>query len=162
MTLEPKMPYLGGFERQIDEKNRLALPSRVREGLGSDGLYLQDRGDQEVLYVLPGEMVDGYTKSVPSPVSNNFELGDLCNQITAQGSITELKFDKQGRTILDFAGRELPEDRTVYVHGLAQYLVIYVGNREQFQEFVQSNSNGKSKKNTGSSKKTKFKRVRNS
>lgn len=108
------MLFVGAFERQLDDKGRLALPATFRNRLG-EHCYLA-KGQDKCVTVVPSATFEEEAEVMAAHV----RLGDVSrNQLRALASSAILvTLDKQGRVnvdeqLRDYAGLQLGEPVTV-------------------------------------------------
>ena len=108
------MLFVGAFERQLDDKGRLALPATFRNRLG-EHCYLA-KGQDKCVTVVPSATFEEEAEVMAARV----RLGDASrNQLRALASSAILvTLDKQGRVnvdeqLRDYAGLQLGEPVTV-------------------------------------------------
>ena len=91
------MLFVGAFERQLDDKGRLALPATFRNRLG-EHCYLA-KGQDKCVTVVPASTFEAEAAAMAARV----QAGEVSrNQLRALASSAILvSFDKQGRVIID-------------------------------------------------------------
>ena len=91
------MLFVGAFERQLDDKGRLALPAAFRDRLG-EHCYLA-KGKDKCVTVVPSETFEAEAADLAARVRN----GEVPrNQLRALASSAILvSLDKQGRVNID-------------------------------------------------------------
>ena len=96
------MLFVGAFERQLDDKGRLALPATFRNRLG-EHCYLA-KGQDKCVTVVPSATFEEEAEVMAARV----RLGDVSrNQLRALASSAILvTLDKQGRVNVDEQLRE--------------------------------------------------------
>ena len=106
--------FVGTFERQLDDKGRLAVPATFRDRLG-EHCYLA-KGQDKCVTVVPSATFEEEAAVMAARV----RLGDVSrNQLRALASSAILvTLDKQGRVnvdeqLRDYAGLQLGEPVTV-------------------------------------------------
>jgi len=89
--------FVGAFERQLDDKGRLALPATFRNRLG-EHCYLA-KGQDKCVTVVPASTFEAEAAAMAARV----QAGEVSrNQLRALASSAILvSFDKQGRVIID-------------------------------------------------------------
>lgn len=99
------MLFVGAFERQLDDKGRLALPAAFRDRLG-DRCYLA-KGLDKCVTVVPSETFEEEAAAMAARVLT----GEVTrNQLRALASSAILvSLDKQGRVNVDEQLREYAE-----------------------------------------------------
>lgn len=120
--------FVGAVERQLDDKGRLALPSRFRVALG-ERCYLA-KGMGMCVTVVPAPVFEAEAESMRARVAT----GEVpMNHLRAlAGSAQLVVLDKQGRVTVDeqlraYAG--LSTDATVTVAGAFDRLEIWTPDR---------------------------------
>lgn len=96
------MLFVGAFDRQLDDKGRLALPATFRDRLG-EHCYLA-KGQDKCVTVVPSETFEAEAADLAARVRN----GEVPrNQLRALASSAILvSLDKQGRVNIDEQLRE--------------------------------------------------------
>lgn len=96
------MLFVGAFERQLDDKGRLALPAAFRDRLG-EHCYLA-KGQDKCVTVVPSATFEAEAEAMAARVRN----GEVSrNQLRALASSAILvSLDKQGRVNVDEQLRE--------------------------------------------------------
>ena len=96
------MLFVGAFDRQLDDKGRLALPATFRDRLG-EHCYLA-KGQDKCVTVVPSETFEAEAADLAARVRN----GEVSrNQLRALASSAILvSLDKQGRVNIDEQLRE--------------------------------------------------------
>lgn len=122
------MLFVGAFERQLDDKGRVALPSRFRVGLG-ESCYLA-KGKNKCVTVVPAAVFEAEADAMRARVA----AGELpLNQLRAlAGSAQLVAIDKQGRVNIDEALRDfagLVPESPVKVAGAFDRLEIWTPDR---------------------------------
>lgn len=99
------MLFVGVFERQLDDKGRLALPATFRDRLG-EHCYLA-KGQDKCVTVVPSGTFEAEAEAMAARV----RLGEVSrNQLRALASSAILvSLDKQGRVNLDEQLREFAD-----------------------------------------------------
>lgn len=88
--------FMGEYHHNIDDKSRLVLPSKFRNGLGER--FIIARGFEKCLYVYPRcewERLEAQIKTLPFTKKDARTI----NRFFFSGA-TECEFDSQGRTCL--------------------------------------------------------------
>ena len=122
------MLFVGAFERQLDDKGRLALPAGYRDRLG-EHCYLAKGLDKSVL-VIPAETFETEAAHLTSRVQAGEMSRNELRALAASASLVTL--DKQGRVKIDDHLRvyaELPAVGTVVVAGNFDRLEIWSPER---------------------------------
>ena len=120
--------FMGQYSHSIDEKGRLIIPAKLREGLGMH--FVVTKGFDRCLYLYPEsewERIAEQFRSIPSKK----EARQL--ERTFIGSARELEVDKKGRALVpqdlrEFAGIE----KDVVLVGILNKVEIW--SRDRFEE----------------------------
>ncbi|MBI4935857.1 MAG: cell division/cell wall cluster transcriptional repressor MraZ [Actinobacteria bacterium] len=96
------MLFVGAFERQLDDKARLALPAAFRDRLG-EHCYLAKGLDKSVS-VVPAETFEEEAAVMAARVRNGEISRDVLRALAASASVVAL--DKQGRVKIDDSLRQ--------------------------------------------------------
>ncbi len=102
------MAFLGEFNHQLDDKNRIRIPTPFKEALGSTFYF--SKGLDGIINILPVEVVNKQMEKLESCISEFDEAGqEALFEYTS--SIYEVKEDKHGRiripdVLVDFAKLE--------------------------------------------------------
>ncbi|NNJ10472.1 division/cell wall cluster transcriptional repressor MraZ [Chloroflexales bacterium ZM16-3] len=104
--------FLGEFEHSIDEKGRVAVPSRFREDLG-EGMVLT-RGFDQCLQAFPRQVWQQLAQKVSSLSLGSPEARNLRRILFSNAA--EVEVDRQGRILV-------PQNLREYA-GLAEQVVI--------------------------------------
>jgi MraZ protein len=120
--------FVGAYDRQLDDKGRVALPSRFRAEL-SDRCYLA-KGTGQCVTVVPAPVFEAEADAMRTRVV----AGEVpLNHLRAlAGSAQMVTIDKQGRITLDEPLRRFAELRTeapVTVAGAFDRLEIWIPDR---------------------------------
>ena len=93
---------MGEFRHAIDEKGRLTLPARIRDGLGA--VFVATKGLDNCLFLFPQAEWEGFeARARALPVTN----GDARAYVRLLFSgASECRVDAQGRVLLPAALRE--------------------------------------------------------
>ncbi len=122
------MLFVGAFERQLDDKGRLALPAAFRDRLG-DFCYLAKGHDKSVT-VVPGPTFEEEAELMAARVRNGEVSRDVLRALAGSAELVQL--DKQGRVKVGDALRqyaELPLAGGVVVAGSFDRLEIWTPDR---------------------------------
>ena len=125
--------FMGEYHHNIDDKNRLIIPSKFREELGND--FIITRGIEKCLFVYPRE---DWQKIVEKLESLPFTKKDARNftRFFLSGAV-DAEIDKQGRSSMSQA-------RVNYANIEKECVIIGVGNRleiwskQQWDDFFNS------------------------
>jgi MraZ protein len=134
------MLFSGTYEHTIDAKNRVAIPSPVREEL--------ERGENgKVLYVAPGllpKTVAIWPHQYFQAMSDQLAHGPIpdIDQLNFEGVFFSLSHrvesDSQGRILVpDVLMREIGNSRQVVISGMRDHLAIW--DRDDFNKFQEEN-----------------------
>ena len=118
------MLFVGAFERQLDDKGRLALPAAFRVRLG-DHCYLAKGPDKSVT-VVPSHTFEEEAARMAARVQSGEVSRNELRALAASAVLVTL--DKQGRINLDDALRtygELPTPGPVMVAGSFDRLEVW-------------------------------------
>ncbi len=123
--------FYGTHEHTIDEKNRLTLPAKFRDGLGGDVVLV--RGIDRNLDVYPRATWDASVSRITELDSLTREAREMKRFMFAGAAVTEL--DKQGRVLVppDLA-RHAGLGRDVVVAGVHDHVEIW--DRSQWATHV--------------------------
>src|SRR3989338_5894781 len=102
------MTQFGGiYEHKIGDKYRISIPSGIRARTSKVSLFLYDRGESHLLYLLPDDFEGGleqYTQHLqeqaPNPLNGDFDLETMLRAVDVRINIQELKLDRLGRTMI--------------------------------------------------------------
>ena len=128
--------FVGAFERNLDDKGRVALPGKFREHLG-EHCYLA-KGHDKCMHVVPASVFE----SEAARLTARAEAGEISrNEVRALAySATLVVLDKQGRINVDEQLRtyaELAPGTAITVAGAFDRLEIWSTDR-----FSQVNTSG--------------------
>jgi MraZ protein len=93
--------FTGEYERSVDDKGRLVLPSRLRDGLSSTAKLL--KGQEHCLYILPNDEWQRQADRV-----DNVPITDKKTRLFQRmffGSTESIKLDSNGRLAIGAALR---------------------------------------------------------
>lgn len=98
---------MGTFERNLDPKKRLTIPSVWREALGPDLVYVVPDNRRRCLQLFPQEVMEAKLAEYRAMALSDPEINDALDAICAVSEM--LEFDVQGRIrisddLLAFAG----------------------------------------------------------
>lgn len=94
--------FMSRYEHSIDAKNRLIVPAKYREELGSS--FVITAGLDGCLYILPMSSFVELTNELKSLPLTDKDSRALLRHLVANASNCE--FDKQGRVLLSSAQKE--------------------------------------------------------
>jgi len=109
--------FAGEFDRPVDDKGRLVLPSRLREGLGGQQTLITDLGDR--LAIWPEASFEVYVDGLKDALRDQFEGAELNEAIDLLwASAQPIRPDSQGRIVIpeSLLGDEF-RGQTVWVCG---------------------------------------------
>lgn len=114
--------FTGSFSRAIDGKNRLLIPSEIRDALDAadrDGLFLIPSG--KCVFAWPRSYLDRYTeaKSADPFADPGFNRAFYSQMIFKS-------FDRTGRIVLPGKIAERFSDREVLIAGAGRYIELWV------------------------------------
>ncbi len=129
--------FLGEYEYNIDDKNRLAIPARFREELG-EGVVIT-RGFDGCLFGFPRPFWEILAQQVATLSFGAGETRQLQRMLFSGAA--ELEFDKQGRVVLPPNLRESAQlAEAVVLAGVNKYFEIWNPQRwEQQLENLDAN-----------------------
>ncbi|MEG1613640.1 MAG: hypothetical protein RR357_05685 [Clostridia bacterium] len=92
------MAYVGKYNHQLDQKNRLRIPYRLKAVLGND--FVITRGTRGCLFIYSVEEFElRYTSKIDNISISDDEENDALSEIL--GYVTFPEEDNQGRFVLD-------------------------------------------------------------
>lgn len=94
--------FMGRYEHSIDAKNRLIVPAKYRDELGSS--FVVTAGLDGCLYILSMESFAELAQELKSLPLTDRDSRALLRHLVANASTCE--FDKQGRVLLSAAQKE--------------------------------------------------------
>lgn len=114
---------LGNVRHQLDDKGRMRIPAKYREGIGANAYILPGRAG--CLYIIPEEKLESVVASLGvDNLYSNTAANDLATDILGNGDYVEE--DAQGRVRLS---KELSKtagiDKEVVFVGKVTYLEIW-------------------------------------
>lgn len=114
--------FLGRFEHNLDDKYRITIPARFREGL-VEGVYLTQGFDGNIM-AMPPHVFDLLSKRLNALNMADDTSRALRRLIFSNASMTEL--DKAGRILLPVYLRELANiEQNVIIVGMGGYIEIW-------------------------------------
>lgn len=121
--------YTGMFEHQLDDKNRLRIPSKFKKELaGEDGksAYSLFRGKNNCICVMPDEELDEMLSSLSSEGLS--ESSKITRALFA--SISQAEEDAQGRIVLPASLRRMAGiQKDIVTLGVGNRLEIWAAER---------------------------------
>lgn len=88
--------FIGKYEHSIDAKNRIIVPAKYRDELGSS--FVVTAGLDGCLYILPMESFEQLATDLKTLPLTDKDSRSLLRHLVANASVCE--FDKQGRILL--------------------------------------------------------------
>ena len=136
--------FSGIHEYQMDHKSRVSIPSAAKEAATTVGLFLYDRGENHLSYLLPGDFVqeglERYTEQLQERASNpfngDFSLDDVLKAADAQLNLCKLKCDPNGRVIMNELQRKGKGRQKVTMVGVGNYFMLFWGSTVEFKEYI--------------------------
>ncbi|MFO7166470.1 MAG: division/cell wall cluster transcriptional repressor MraZ [Chloroflexota bacterium] len=130
--------FLGEYEHTVDEKGRLAIPSRFRDELG-EGVIIT-RGFDKCLYGFPRPFWETLAQQVTSVGLAQADARNV-QRLLFSGA-ADLVFDRQGRVLIPQNLREYAGiGEQVVIAGLNRYFEIWSPERWKEQlEAMESNA----------------------
>lgn len=134
------MNFKGLYERKIDEKGRIILPSKFE--IDQDkGLYLLKKEDNLFRYILQGDQFDEQIKFI-HPLNPKFSLEDTLKIINNKGIIKPLKFRPVNSSLRINLGIENyklvnQKERNITLYGADSFILIYLGNLKSYNQELQ-------------------------
>ncbi len=116
--LEAKQVFMGEFHHNIDEKGRIIIPARFREGLGD--AFVVTKGLDQCLFVYPRHEWDVLTEKLRQLPFTRSETRAFTRFFFSGAA--ETGCDSQGRTVI-------PPNLREYAELLKEAVIIGVGNR---------------------------------
>jgi len=115
--------FLGQYYHNIDEKGRLTIPARYRELIQSDGAYIM-QGFESNLIILPSPYFDILSHHVNRTSITDPTARVLRRLFYATASLVEL--DKLGRILIpQFLRQHASLDSEAVIAGLGHYFEIW-------------------------------------
>ena len=127
------MKFAGQFERSLDDKGRVVLPSRLRDGLPNDHVLITDMGDR--LSIWPEDAFDAFVEKLTADLQGRAEAGDIEDADINDAldylwaSAQPVKPDSQGRIVI-------PEE--LLTDELRGADVVMAGNKDHIDVFPAS------------------------
>lgn len=94
--------FLGQYERTLDDKSRLAIPSEIRAGLGNGAVLT--RSFDNCLCIYPAAKWESLARAVDDLPQVRTEVRDLARSLF--GGAVPCDFDRQGRVVIPAFLRE--------------------------------------------------------
>ena len=122
--------FMGEYQHTLDEKGRVIVPAKFREGLGES--FVMTRGLDKCLFVYPQsewEILEQKLKSLPMTRADARSFV----RFFLSGA-TECALDKQGRIVIPTLLRDYATlDRDIVVLGVSNRVEIW--SQERWQEY---------------------------
>jgi MraZ protein len=117
---------IGEYEGKLTDKNRLAIPKKIREEL--KGNMVLSRGYEGCLILLDAKLWQVLEKTINKKPILSLSVRDMKRFI--MGSAYEIEVDDQGRFVLPNNLKEFGSiDKTVYFVGLMDWVEIWAENK---------------------------------
>lgn len=128
--------FIGEYERSLDNKIRTSLPAKFKPGFG-DKVYIHHPEENSLLFLYPENLVGDYFNNLPIPLDPDFNLEDLLKELE---KLKVVSIDKKvGRIILGIEFKDYLEDEElVYFIGAGKYVLLYLGSKHDYNNFVAS------------------------
>lgn len=124
--------FIGSYQHSIDEKGRIIIPSRFREGLGSRSVIT--RGLDQCLFLFPIEEWEKQSRELANLPLSKADARAYSRLFFAGASECEL--DKQGRIMIPPYLREYGKlDKDVVIIGVSSRIEIWAAS--VWQEYSQ-------------------------
>ncbi|HEY3365806.1 MAG TPA: division/cell wall cluster transcriptional repressor MraZ [Symbiobacteriaceae bacterium] len=126
------MAFMGEFQHSVDAKGRLAIPAKLREGLGER--FIATKGLESCLFVFPMKEWDTFSEKLRSLPVASVDARQF-TRLFFSGA-TECEADPQGRILLPanlrtFAGLE----KDVVIVGVSSRVEIWA--QPKWEEYCQ-------------------------
>ena len=126
---------MGEFHHNLDEKQRLVIPNKYREELGSE--FVITRGIEHCLYVYPMKKWDLLVEKLNTLSFTKKDARTFTRSFFAGANICS--FDKQGRIVLSDVHRNFAHiEKACVVIGVNDRLEIW--SEEDYSKFMLDNS----------------------
>lgn len=129
------MQFAGQFERTLDDKGRVVLPARLREGLDDGRALISDFGDR--LSIWPADEFERFVDDLTEDLQAKVEVGEMDDAEINEtleflwASAQPIKADAQGRIVVpdelltdELRGSDVvitgARDR-IYIYAAAEY-----------------------------------------
>ena len=128
--------FIGEFHHNIDDKGRIAIPSKYRDILGNN--FVITRGIEHCIYVYPNDTFNHIVTKLESLPFTKKDARDFTRFLMSGATAIEL--DKQGRV-------NVPSPLITYANLSKNCVIIGTGDRleiwdeEDFNEFMSSATN---------------------
>jgi len=124
--------FIGEFQHTLDDKGRVIIPSRLREGLGER--FVLTRGIEPCVAVYP---LDEWNRTEEKLINNPMTRKDLraLNRIMFSGAM-EVDLDKQSRALIPQYLREHAQiDKNVMILGVGDRVEIW--NEDTWRKYYE-------------------------
>lgn len=124
--------FIGEFQHTLDDKGRVIIPSRLREGLGER--FVLTRGIEPCVAVYP---LDEWNRTEEKLINNPMNKKDLraLNRIMFSGAM-EVDLDKQSRALIPQYLREHAQiDKNVMILGVGDRVEIW--NEDTWRKYYE-------------------------
>ncbi|MEK7269627.1 MAG: division/cell wall cluster transcriptional repressor MraZ [Planctomycetota bacterium] len=133
------MLFIGEYEHTLDEKNRLMVPSRLREcmdeALAVEGIYVT-RGFEGCLYIYPKRHFDAVVEQLQKAPFTRAQSRSLQRLFFSQAAFCP--WDKQGRILIPEGLKEMAGIvREVTLVGVSDHIEVW--DRERWKGFRRTN-----------------------
>lgn len=126
--------FTGEFTHQLDAKNRIRIPARLKKQLGESAYYFA-KGTNGCLYVFPEESMQELIQK-----ANAIALSDASKQKGLRNffkSISLAEEDNQGRVIIPASLRQTAKiDKDIMICGVGSRMEIWA--KEVYDEYFNS------------------------
>lgn len=128
--------FMGEYHHTLDEKNRLTIPSKLRDNLS--GSFVITKGLENCLFIYKNEDWEKITNKLTTLPFTKKDARNFMRFFTS--GATNLEFDKQGRigltsNLLDYAHIE----KECVIIGV--YDRIEIWSKENWEQFLKENEN---------------------
>lgn len=124
--------FTGEYQHQIDEKNRIRIPAKLKEKLGND--YVVTKGSDKCLFVFTKD----YFENTLTPKLEALPLSNTDGRTLARdifSSTSEIEEDKQGRFVLEqFLLRHCQIQKNVVTLGVGKRIEIW--SQENYDNYL--------------------------
>jgi MraZ protein len=126
----------GQYEHTLDEKNRIIIPSRLREGLS--GRLVLSVGTNETLTIYPNELFARRLSEIEAKSIGSPEVRTITRMLT-NFAVTDIELDKQGRLIIpDFLLKYLDYPKVIVICGTIDRLELW--NKDKWDTYLKDMS----------------------
>lgn len=114
--------FLGRFEHSVDNKGRVAVPARYRDGLA--GVLILTRGNDRCLYLFTQEAWEPLASKLNALPTGDADARNLRRAVFSSAEPVEL--DRQGRVVIpDHLRRYAGITTDVCLIGLGNYIEVW-------------------------------------